>query len=419
MNAARGHARAAGVALMVAHVAGMVDLVALPVWIGTLMSHYGIDAQRAGGTVTLFLGGVVVSSAFFGPRFDRLPVRATARLAYLLACAIFVSLAFVRAPLVLAVLHAGAGACVGCGLSLVHGSFGRSPNPHRMWAIAGLSLGIFAIVFLGGAPLVVQHFGGAALFVLFALLMGTAALAAWVAFPRLERPAPSAWGASGAPDAPNAGSPVESGNRGAIAASASVPAVEAGPASAAAVRFAILGVVCMSLTQSMLFSFVERIGIERGFGSERVIAVLIAIGFVNLTPAVLAALLQYRLSARAVAVAGPIAQAALAFLLTHSTGFAPYAVAASLLVFVMIFAHTFVFGLIAAADPSGRAVALTPAMLMTGSALGPLVGGTLVVHSGFESLGYAVAVIATVAALSFVRFGIAASARIREAGSLT
>lgn len=406
MNASRGHARVAVVALMVAHVAGMVDLVALPVWIGTLMSHYGIDAQRAGGTVTLFLGGVVVSSVFFGPRFDRLPVHATARLAYLLACAIFVSLAFVRAPLVLAVLHAAAGACVGCGLSFVHGSFGRFPNPHRMWAIAGLSLGIFAIVFLGGAPLVVQHFGGAALFVLFALLMGAAAFAAWVAFPKLETGAQGARSAGSAGAAGSAGSDTVQRGKGATAL-------------APVVRFAILGVVCMSLTQSMLFSFVERIGIERGFGSERVIAVLIAIGFVNLTPAVLAALLQYRLPARAVAVAGPIAQAALAFLLTHSTGFAPYAIAASLLVFVMIFAHTFVFGLIAAADPSGRAVALTPAMLMTGSALGPLVGGTLVVHSGFESLGYAVAVIATVAALSFVRFGIAASAPIREAGSLT
>lgn len=403
MSAARDRTRCVVVALMVAHVAGMVDLVALPVWIGTLMSHYGVDAQRAGGTVTLFLGGVVVSSAFFGQRFDRLPVHAIARLAYLLACMIFASLAFAQAPLVIAVLHAAAGVCVGCGLSLVHGSFGRFPNPHRMWAIAGLSLGIFAIVFLGGAPLVVQHFGGAALFVLFALLMGAAAFAAWVAFPKLET------GAQGARSAGSAGS----------AGSGTVQRVEGATAVAPVVRFAILGVICMSLTQSMLFSFVERIGIERGFGSERVIAVLIAIGFVNLTPAVLAAVLQYRLSARAVAVAGPIAQAALAFMLTHSTGFAPYAIAASLLVFVMIFAHTFVFGLIAAADPSGRAVALTPAMLMTGSALGPLVGGTLVVHSGFESLGYAVAAIATVAALSFVRFGIAASAPIREAGSLT
>ena len=35
-------------ALMVAHCAGMVDLVALPVWVGTLISHYRFDPQQAG-----------------------------------------------------------------------------------------------------------------------------------------------------------------------------------------------------------------------------------------------------------------------------------------------------------------------------------------------------------------------------------
>lgn len=391
----RRRAGIGAIALMIAHVAGMVDLVALPVWIGVLMSHYAIDAQRAGGIVTLFLVGVVLSSAFVGARFDRLPVRSLARMAYGLACACFISLAFVRAPVMLAVLHAGAGACVGCGLSLVHGSFGRFPNPHRMWAIAGLSLGIFAIVFLGGAPLAVQAFGGAALFVLFALLMAAASLASLLAFPRLEAQPVGARTDASATERPG----------GIGRGEAPAPAVDEAAAIPPIVRFAIVGVVCMSLAQSMLFSFVERIGIERGFGGQRVIFVLVAIGFVNLTPAVLAALLQYRLPARAVAVAGPIAQVVLAFMLTQSTSFAPYAVAASLLVFVMIFAHTFVFGMIAAADPAGRAVALTPAMLMTGSALGPLLGGTLVLHFGFESLGYAVVVTALLGSLSFARFG--------------
>ena len=43
------------IALMVAHCAGMVDLVALPVWVGTLIAHYGFDPQQAGGLATLFL----------------------------------------------------------------------------------------------------------------------------------------------------------------------------------------------------------------------------------------------------------------------------------------------------------------------------------------------------------------------------
>ena len=52
------------VALIVAHCAGMVDLVALPVWVGTLIQHYKLDPQQAGGLVTLFLIGAVLSSVF-------------------------------------------------------------------------------------------------------------------------------------------------------------------------------------------------------------------------------------------------------------------------------------------------------------------------------------------------------------------
>ena len=51
------------IALMVAHCAGMVDLVALPVWIGTLITNYGFDPQQAGALATLFLAGAVVASA--------------------------------------------------------------------------------------------------------------------------------------------------------------------------------------------------------------------------------------------------------------------------------------------------------------------------------------------------------------------
>jgi len=52
------------VALMVAHCAGMVDLVALPVWVGTLIGAYRLDPQKAGLLATLFLAGAVLSSVF-------------------------------------------------------------------------------------------------------------------------------------------------------------------------------------------------------------------------------------------------------------------------------------------------------------------------------------------------------------------
>lgn len=382
------------IVLMIAHVAGMIDLVALPVWVGTLMAHNGFDAQRAGGLVTLFLAGVVVASLAFGPRFHRLPARVVAPAAYLLAAAAFAAMTQVEAYVSIAILHAIAGLAAGCGLSFVHGTFGRTANPHRTWAIAGLSLGIFAIVFFGAAPALIQRYGGHALFLLFMSAMALAAFVTAVDFPAV----PAAQAASAA----------QASRGGATRDAATMPAI---------VWWAIVGVVCMAINQSMLFSFVERIGAARGFSAEQVIGVLVAVGFVNLTPAVLAALLQRRLPARKVAVAGPIAQALVALTITQATHFAPYAVGACASVFVMIFAHTFVFGLIAGADPSGRAVALTPAMLMTGSATGPLLGGTLAVYSGFESIGYAAVAIAAIGALSFARFGAALRGQLPTAAA--
>ena len=64
--------------LMTSHCAGMLDMVALPLWVGTLVTAYALDTQRAGGLVTLFLLGAVAASLFFAPRFHRVDGRVAA-----------------------------------------------------------------------------------------------------------------------------------------------------------------------------------------------------------------------------------------------------------------------------------------------------------------------------------------------------
>lgn len=86
---------------------------------------------------------------------------------------------------------------------------------------------------------------------------------------------------------------------------------------------------------------------------------------------------------------GAAVQAVLAVTITWSTGFAPYAAAAAVFVFLQIFTHTFAFGLLAALDPSSRAVAGTPAMVMVGAAIGPILAVTLVKLVGYPALGVA------------------------------
>ena len=157
----------------------------------------------------------------------------------------------------------------------------------------------------------------------------------------------------------------------------------------------------MALTQAMMFSFLERIGIDRGFGREAVTGVLIALGFVNLFPAPLAAFLENRVSPRAVLFVGPICQALIALAISFSGGFFAYAAPAVFFAAVMIFTHTFAFGVLAKLDPTARALAGTPAMLMIGAAIGPILGGVLVQSFGYGSLGVTAVVIAAVAVFLF------------------
>lgn len=368
------------VALMVAHCAGMVDLVALPVWVGTLIQHYQFAPQQAGGLATLFLAGAVVASLVLAPRFGRLSNRAVA------ACGFAVSaLAFFGASMrtdfaAMAALHALAGLAAGSALSVTHGTIARGTNPHRGFAVVGMALGVFAIAFFATVPPLVAATGGGALFYVFSGVMAVACVVSALAFPQARTVPP-------VPALDPALTTARSGRN----------------ALPRAVWFGIVGIGCIGLVQAMTFAFLERVGSDRGFGLAAVTAVLVALGVVNLFPAALAALLEKRWPARTVLLTGPVLQALLVLVIMGSTTYAPYAAAASVFAAVMIFTHTFVFGLMARLEPSGRAMAATPAMVMIGAAIGPVLGGTLVQSFGYASLGLAALVLGSVAVLCFSR----------------
>lgn len=360
------------VALMVAHCAGMVDLVALPVWVGTLIQHFKLDPQQAGGLATLFLIGAVISSVFLASRFQRVTGRWVAACGYALAAICFGLLSQPQDYAVMAALHAFGGLAAGAALSVTHGTIARSANPHLKFAIVGVGLGIFAVLFLGVSPKVIAAAGGYMLFAIFGGVMLVAALVCAAAFPLPER----------------------------MASAAGDAAVERIPRT---VWFGILGISAMALVQSMTFSFLERVGNDRGFSLNAITGVLVVLGMVNLLPAALAAVLEKRWSARRVLLAGPVIQALLAAIIMNAPGFYAYAGAASVFAAVMIFTHTFAFGLMARLEPSGRAMAATPAMLMVGAAIGPVLGGTLVKTAGYGSLGLAALLFGSLAVLCMSR----------------
>ena len=352
--------------LTLAHVAGMTDMVALPLWIGALMQHYHYSPAQAGLTVTLFLLGVVVASAVLALRFNRLPQRAAAASGFARAAACF-ALATgqpqtLASGLPLAVLHAVAGLGVGCALTCTHGSIGRSANPHRLFASVNVVLGVFALLFLGGVPQLILQLGAPVLFAVIAVTMALAAAVCAGAFPQTRAAdVPAHAAASTLPQLPQ------------LPKLPQLPTLPQLPQLAQlpkATWFVIATVMCLTLNQAMVLRFVERIGAEHGSGMDRVNGVLIALGLVTLTPGVLAALLQKKWSPVAVGIGGRLGQAGLALLMTGSLAFGGYAVAAAFYVFMVIFTHTFLSGLLSRLDPSGRAAA-TPAMMRVGSCIGP------------------------------------------------
>jgi predicted MFS family arabinose efflux permease len=359
-------------ALMVSHCAGMVDLVALPIWVGTLISVYGFDPQQTGGLVTLFLSGVVGSSLLCAARFRQLPKKLTAAAGFVAAAILFVLLSQSRDYNTMALLHLLAGASVGCSLSMTHGTIGHSKRPQFLFAIVGFALGVFGIIFLGITPKLIAFAGGETLFLVFAGLMLIASVVCVFAFPQT-----------------NITNPLESDNR-------KTPS----PFSKQ-VWSAIAGISLMALVQAMIFSFLERMGADRGFSLDAITLVFILSGIFNLLPPIAAAALEHKLSPRIVVSAGPLLQGLIALLITWSNSFVLYMSGAIVFTGIMIFTHTFAFGLLSRLDVSSRAVAATPAMLMTGSALGPIIGGTLVKMIGYPALGLTAVTITILSMLLF------------------
>lgn len=360
--------------LSIGHMAGMIDLAALPLWVGSLMKFYGLSAPQAGLTVTMFLAGVVVSSSIFAPLFTRLNHRVFACLGYCIAaCAFLVASWQPVSPESLNAflgLHAIAGLGTGAALSVTHGAIGRTANPHRLFGLANVAMAILAIIMFAVLPGVIASFGGRVIFQAFVITMTVGAVVALVFFPAVPA------SASG------------------IARTGVRPPRQPFPKAA---WFTIGTIVCIALNQAMVFSFVERIGDAHNLGDGAVQKVLVATGFINLLPGILAAVLQKKLKPVSVGTVGPILQALFAISLTGATSFAFFAVPASLYVALVIFTHTFMFGLLTRVDGSGRAVAATPAMMMAGSATGPALGGFVVSMVGYPGLGWAVAGISVIA----------------------
>jgi len=121
--------------------------------------------------------------------------------------------------------------------------------------------------------------------------------------------------------------------------------------------------------------------------------------------------LEKRLSPKTALMAGAVLQALLVLIIFGTTTYLPYSIAGSLFVAVMLFTHVFGFGLLARMEPTGRLLAATPAIMMSGGAIGPVLGGTLVKFVSYQALGVFAVVVGAAALLCFSQLPGAATRR--------
>ena len=350
--------------LTLCHCAGWVDLIVLPIWVGTLIAKFRYDPAHAGGLLTLYLIGAAVAGLVFAPRFHRFTPRLMAIAGFAVAGTLFVAAAQGLSFPVMAALHLLAGLMAGTGLSFTDGTIGHTANPHRGFAVASFGSGVFGTLFLSSMPSAVARFGGASLFYSLAAFMWLAAIAAALYFPRW-RPA-----------------------------HVDLPAIRDHlPPISSTAWLVICGISLLALNQALTMSFYEHIGVQRGFRVSQISADFAVNGIVALTPGLLAGLLEKRLSPIVVICSMPVFQAVMAMVITHTSGYFLWAAAGPLMSFTTIFTNIFALGLLARLDPTSRAVAGTPAILMVGSALSPFIGGALVRVWGFGAIGLAVTLV--------------------------
>jgi len=232
---------------------------------------------------------------------------------------------------------------------------GKTSNPHRIFALGGVALGVAAMVYLGATPEIIKASGREALFWVFAAIMAIAALVNTAFFPSVELTS----------EAPRAKTKFSK-----------------------QVWLLIAAIMLMALNNSMILSFAERVGEHRAFGAGQVQTALITMALVAIFAPILSAVLQNRFNTGIVAIIGSVVHGGLALGIMTFTDFSLFMGVLIFFPAAILFTHTFVFGTLAEQEPSGRAVAATPAMLMTGSAVGPFLGGAIVQGVGYDALGY-------------------------------
>ena len=361
------------IVLVVVTCTAFTSQMAVPLWVGAIIDSYGFSAETAGTIAAVEFTTVALASYAVAPRIHQLSVRmlCTIGLGLLIAANGCATLLDSVGPFV--VCRAIAGVGKGLVISAAFGLAGRTAAPARSFALLNGGYALLSALTYLVVPFAITSHGAAGAFasLCVATVLG-ACLLPWI------------------PTARSDGRQVAQ------------PTID-GHTSNTGGLLALVALVLLVAGSSIIWTFIERLGIRTGLSITEIGMILSGAAFITLIGPALAHVLDTRAGYRLPVLLGVGVKTALAAVLGTVNSAVVFIIAVPLFNLSMLFAVPYLQALMSVADPKGRYAAAAGATMTLGAALGAYLGGVTVTYLGLGNVGtVAVAVLLVVIVLALM-----------------
>ena len=344
-------------ALIAVKCVSATSLPLLPLIIGALVTDAGFTEAQAGLILSTEFAALAISCLAIATRVDRWNRR--------LLCAVGIGLILVGNALAMfadsftffLAVRFLVGLGEGTAFATVNGAAAGARDPQRLFALLGLSIGIYSAAILLSGGFLIENFGTTGIF-------GLAGLIALVLFPA------TIWFPAHAPAA----------------------AVSEGPAGKGAAIgiigiLGLLGYAVFAFGHSTLWAFLNSLGGSIGLSIAFIGTVLAVGAVVAPVGSGLAHVVGTRFGITMPAAISLISIAGCMLVLGLAQGMIPFVAAIIAKAILLLFLLPYLMGALSVLDPSGRLPAAAPACFTVGAIFGPGTGG-MIISQGFVVLAW-------------------------------
>jgi predicted MFS family arabinose efflux permease len=330
----------------------------MPLIVGALVTDLAFPETLAGLVISAEFAAIAIASLVIAAVARRIDRRRTAVVAA--AVIIVGSLLSMQAgtPGLLVPARILTGLGEGMLAATVSAAAAGARKPQKVYALMGLTVALYSMGLLLVVPSQLERFGAAGLFGT-VVVVGVLILPLFRWFPR----------SAGSSDRP----PQAKTLRGRLGLAA----------------FGLLALALLTVGQSAIATYLERIGSGLGMSGQAIGNVLALAALVSLAGPASAHVLGNRVGPVPPFVGGGLLLCVSAVTLGYATQHLPYAVAVIATMTGLLFLMPYVLGNFAAMDPGGRIAAAAPAFATIGGAIGPALGaGLLSLGMGYRGVAW-------------------------------